>query len=61
MRNFLALEIFADKKAAGKLVIEYWTIPIIYYQKQKSQLETDFAVLIQLTMGYELHHTARSV
>jgi hypothetical protein len=37
-------------KAAGKLVIGYWTRPIIYYQKQNSQLETDFAVFIQLTI-----------
>jgi hypothetical protein len=42
-------------KAAGKLVIAYWTIPIIYYQKQKSQLETDFAVFMQLAIGCELH------
>jgi len=37
-------------KAAGKSVIGYWTRPIIYYQKQNSQLETDFAVFIQLTI-----------
>ncbi|MGV0103319.1 hypothetical protein NSTCB13_01909 [Nostoc sp. DSM 114160] len=32
----------------------YWIRPIICYQKQKSQLETDFTVFIQLTMGCEL-------
>ncbi|AUB40419.1 hypothetical protein COO91_06434 [Nostoc flagelliforme CCNUN1] len=47
-------------KSVGKLVIGYWTTPIIYYQKQKSQLETDFAVFIQLA-GCELYRTARSI
>lgn len=53
LANFLELK-YLQIKAAGKLVIGHWIRPIICYQKQKSQLETDFTVFIQLTMEWEL-------
>lgn len=53
LANFLELK-YLQIKAEIKLVIGHWMRPIICYQKQKSQLETDFTVFIQLTMGCEL-------
>ena len=53
LANFFELE-YLQIKAAEKLVIGHWIRPIIYYQKQKSQLETDFTLFIQLTMMCKL-------